>query len=186
MYPKHECRLSACSAVECRVTRSEQKSFIEQTVEWRCHLAALSPKGHSEINICVTLVLIFVYLTAQLKSNADGCLSQTYTSLGVFCFSSFAYLLAHAFLSPRTPLLSTVKLINIFFPSKRSASAGERCDWQWKANNVVCPFCVHLSYLSDVNTQMVPSLFSTRHSALALWQEINCSQVSFPTNSGMI
>lgn len=71
--------------------------------------AALSPKGYSEINICVTLVLIFVYLTAQLKSNADGCLSQTYTSLGVFCFSSFAYLLAHAFLSPE--LLCCPRLI---------------------------------------------------------------------------
>lgn len=124
--------------------------------------AALSPKSYSEINICVALVVIFVYLTAQLKSNADGCLSQTYTSLGVFLLLFF-YLPASTCISlPWTPLLSTVKLINIFSPAN-AALLGERCDWQWKANNVVCSFCVHLSYLSDVNTQMVPRLFSTRH-----------------------
>lgn len=78
--------------------------------------AALSPKGYSEINICVTLVLIFVYLTAQLQSNADGCLSQTYTSLGVLLL--FFCLPASTCVSlPWTPLLSTVKLINIFSPA---------------------------------------------------------------------
>lgn len=165
------------------MTQSEQKSFIEQSVEWggiwpeSCALAKTLLKA---INICITLALIFVYLTAQLKSNADGYLSQTYTSLGVFYFSSFFTLPVCL----PTVHSETSKLIS---PAHSAVlQAKDLIDTGKLTMPAVYPFCIHLSYLSDVNTRRVPSLFSTRCSVLALWQEINCSRVSLPTSPAMI
>lgn len=106
------------------------------------------------INICVTLALIFVYLTAQLKSNADGCLSQTYTSLGVFYFSTCC---------PQWNL-------ETFSPANSAVlQAKDLIDTGKLTMPAVYPFCIHLSYLSDVNTRRFPCSFSTRCSVLALW-----------------
>lgn len=127
-----------CSSMPSDTIRTEILHWAEGEVGGSSGpKAALSPKRYSEMNICVTLALISVYLTAHFKSNADGCLSQTYTSLDVFFFSSSffhiasAYLLAHAF-APWTPFA-----INIFI-CKHSVSAGEWSDWHWKANNAAC------------------------------------------------
>lgn len=46
---------------------------------------ALWPKCYSEMNLRVTLALIFVYLTAHFKTDSDGCLSlDIYLSWYVF------------------------------------------------------------------------------------------------------
>lgn len=143
--------------------------------------AALPPKGYSEMNICVTLALISVYLTAHFKSNADGCLSQTYTSVGVFYFSSFfhmasAYLLAHAFArwTPSAVVGLTYKHFHL-----QTQRFCRRMIWltlESKQCSLPTP-SVNTFPTFQMWTLVWSQVYFPQCSVLASWQEINCSPV---------
>lgn len=60
-----------------RLERREEVIWSESCALW--------PKRYSEMNLWVTLALIFVYLTVHFKTDSDGCLSlDIYLSWCVF------------------------------------------------------------------------------------------------------
>lgn len=135
----------------CWTPQSEQKSSSEPTWEQGGKSfglkAVLSPKRYSEMNIWVTLALIFVYLTVHFKIDSDGCWSLDIYFSGV-CFSCtlfyhhFAFhLWTHScsFSLTKTPDPSSTSftLVALSFhcssSGKRNVSVARLSNWHWKA-----------------------------------------------------